>query len=86
MSKYYCKKCKKYHHRGKIYIDHLNYKKKVLNELNSVQFGGKKVNIDGLRPIAKRQLHRLLKKIISSGNYELYKNEIIKLMNKEKGK
>ncbi|MFX1313986.1 MAG: hypothetical protein ACFFHD_15450 [Promethearchaeota archaeon] len=84
MHKYYCKKCKKYHYRGKIYKDHLNYKKEDTIKDNYPDDENIKIDLDILRPIAKRQLHRLFKKMKSSGNHELYKNEIIKLIKNEK--
>ena len=84
MNKYYCKKCNKYHYRGKIYENHLDYKKEDTNKDTYPDDENIKVNLDTLRPIAKRQLRRLFKKIKSSGNHELYKNEIIKLIKNEK--
>ncbi len=84
MHKYYCKKCKKYHYRGKIYKEHSDYKKEEFNKDNYPDVENRKINLDTLRPIAKRQLRRLLKKMDSSGNHELYKNEIIKLIRNEK--
>jgi len=84
MHKYYCKKCKKYHYRGKIYKEHLDYKKEEYNKDNYPDVENIKINLDTLRPIAKRQLRRLLKKMESSGNHELYKNEITKLIRNEK--
>ena len=84
MHKYYCKKCKKYHYRGKIYKEHSDYKKEEFNKDNYPDVENIKINLDTIRPIAKRQLRRLLKKMESSGNHELYKNEIIKLIRNEK--
>ncbi|TFF90894.1 MAG: hypothetical protein EU548_00660 [Promethearchaeota archaeon] len=85
MEKYYCTECKRYHYRGKIYQEHLSYKKK--KDINSL----KKNEIDSLdlerfRPIAQRQISRLLIKMESTGNHELYSNEISKIINKELGK
>lgn len=40
-------------------------------------------DIDSLRPIAKQRLNTLLKKMKETGKYELYKEEIIKLIEKE---
>ncbi|MFX1502996.1 MAG: hypothetical protein ACFFDH_18695 [Promethearchaeota archaeon] len=86
MQKYYCNKCKKNHHRGKIYKDHLEYKKKEIskNKDKEAEDDTIKVNLDTLRPIAKRQLNRLYKKMKLSGNHEFYKTEIIKLIKNEK--
>jgi hypothetical protein len=63
MHKYYCKKCKKYHYRGKIYNEHSDYKKEESNKDNYLDIESNKKNLDTLRPIAKRQLRILLKKI-----------------------
>lgn len=84
MHKYYCKKCKKYHYRGKIYKEHSDYKKEEFNKNNYPDVENIKINLDTLRPIAKRQLHTLFKKMESSDNHEFYKNEIIKLVRNEK--
>jgi hypothetical protein len=84
LHKYYCKKCEKYHYRGKIYKEHLDYKKEEISKNNYPNDENIKINLDNLRPIAKRQIHRLFKKMKSSGNRVLYKNEIIKLIKKEK--
>ena len=84
LHKYYCKKCKKYHYRGKIYKEHLDYKKKEISKNNYPDDENIKIDLDSLRPIAKRQLRMLFKKMKSSGNHELYKNEIIKLIENEK--
>jgi hypothetical protein len=87
MNKYYCKKCKRYHHRGKIFKDHMKYSKdhnikdKEINSDEEII----KLNLDEFRPIAKRQLNRLVKKANRTGNYELYKNQIIKLIKEEGG-
>ena len=87
MDKYYCSKCKKYHHRGKIYKDHLKYKKEK-EHLDNLNNKNQKltINYDELRPIAKRQLHRLFRKMELTGNQELYKHEIFKLLENEKRK
>jgi len=84
MHKYYCKKCKKYHYRGKIYKEHSDYKKEEFNKDDYLDVENTKINLDTLRPIAKRQLRTLLKKMKLSDNHELYKNEINKLIKNEK--
>ncbi|MFW9897201.1 MAG: hypothetical protein ACFFD7_15470 [Candidatus Thorarchaeota archaeon] len=83
MKKYYCDKCNIYHHRGKIFKDHYEFRRK---KTKNQSYGGEEleINLDDLRPIAKRQLHRLLRKAKKSNNRELYKNEIIKLIESEK--
>ena len=83
MKKYYCKKCDKYHYRGKIYQEHIYFKR----EITQNQFydnNETKINLDDLRPVAKRQFYRLLKKAKSSKNSDFYRNEIIKLIENEK--
>lgn len=40
-------------------------------------------DINSLRPIARQRLDTLLKKMNETGRYELYKEEIIKLIKKE---
>ncbi|MFX1420054.1 MAG: hypothetical protein ACFE9N_14140 [Promethearchaeota archaeon] len=86
MHKYYCNNCKKHHHRGKIYENHLEYKKEERrkNDDKNLKDDETKINFNDLRPIAKRQFRRLYKKMNLSGNHELYKTEIIKLIKKEK--
>jgi hypothetical protein len=81
--KYYCNKCKRYHHRGKIYREHLKFEVKE-DTTNKSENETLKVEFKSLRPIAERQLNRLLKKIDKTGNNEIYKKEIIKLIKNEK--
>ena len=82
MEKYYCTKCKRNHYRGKIYQKHLSYKKKNESKLSSK---GKMTSLDfeKLRPIAQRQIRRLLERMEYTKNIELYKNEIKKVINNE---
>ena len=58
--------------------------KKEENITEDNEFESIKVDLESLRPIAKRQIHRLLKKIRATGNHEIYKKEIIKLIRNEK--
>ncbi|MFW9941231.1 MAG: hypothetical protein ACFFFT_09330 [Candidatus Thorarchaeota archaeon] len=83
ISRYYCTKCKKHHHRGNIYREHLKFKKKD-KCTKTVDYENIKINFESLRPIARRQLNRLLKKIDTTGNHEIYKMEIIKLIKNER--
>ncbi len=83
MHKYYCTKCKKHHHKGKIYREHLKFKEEN-KSTNTIDDENIRVDLESLRPIAKRQLNRLLKKMDKTGNHELYKKEIINLIKKEK--
>ncbi|MFW9998721.1 MAG: hypothetical protein ACFE9Q_05975 [Candidatus Hodarchaeota archaeon] len=84
MNKYYCNKCDKYHYRGKIYREHLDFKREKISKDISADDKELEINFKKLRPIAKRQLQRLFKKAKHSGNHELYKKEIIKLIENEK--
>ena len=58
---YYCTECKKKHRCGKIYQDHLQFKKVEKKEYPSDKI--MKFNIDSLRPIAQRQITKYLEKI-----------------------
>ncbi|MFW9901229.1 MAG: hypothetical protein ACFFDY_08075 [Candidatus Thorarchaeota archaeon] len=62
----------------------MKYKKEQIQEDIHLDNDDTRINYKKLRPIAKRQLHRLVKKAKSSGNHELYKKEIIKLIRNEK--
>lgn len=84
MQKYYCGNCEKHHHRGKIYKKHLKFKKEEVSKF--AEYEKLSVDLESLRPIAKRQLSRLLKKMNLTGNHELYKKEIIKLIKNERKK
>lgn len=71
MEKYYCTECERNHYRGKIYQKHLCYKKK--KESNSIMI--KEINsldLEKLRPVAQRLIGRLLIKMESTGNFELF--------------
>ncbi|TFF88164.1 MAG: hypothetical protein EU550_01815 [Promethearchaeota archaeon] len=87
--KYYCTKCKKHHVRGRIYKEHLKYKQeeKVNFEKKFAPRKIRNMNIEELklRPIAKRQIRRLYKKMKLSNNSEIYKHEIEKIILKESG-
>lgn len=80
MNKYYCTICQKHHFRGKIYEDHLPYKKKKLKikKVNTKQLI--EFNEEDLRPIARRQLRRLLKKLNKLDNKDYYIGEINRLI------
>ena len=77
-------KCKRYHHRGKIHHEHIDYRRKKIKNQNFDNYKEIDINLDEFRSIAKRQLNRLFKKAKSTGNHELYKNQIIKLIKNEK--
>jgi len=91
MSKYYCVKCKRYHHRGKIYDKHQKFKKgnqKTPNYEDSNKSISMKdilnYDISDFRNIAKRQFKNLFKKMQESREYEMYSQEIKKLILHEK--
>ncbi|MFX1504320.1 MAG: hypothetical protein ACFFDH_25395 [Promethearchaeota archaeon] len=84
MNKYYCKRCNKNHYRGKIFKEHLKFKKEHIRENDHPDNEEIKVNLKTLRPIARRQLRRLFQKAKLSGNHDLYKNEIARLIKNEK--
>lgn len=94
VKKYYCKKCRKFHFRGKIYKAHFKYKKDTLPANSSKRKLQRKSldkeislnNIDysKLRPIAQRQLSNLILKLKTTNTYSsIYKEEINKLINYE---
>lgn len=94
ISKYFCKKCKRFHYHGKIYEDHLKYNDKEKNKKNisknlnlksrkENKIQSKKVmdfNYDTLRPIAKRQIDKLFDKMRTTHNNDLYVFQINKLI------
>lgn len=75
-------KCNRTHHRGKVYKDHLEFKRKNENtppesiKINDVQ----DLELKGLRPIAKKQILRFLKKIKTNGRKNLYLSEINRIL------
>lgn len=80
MTKYYCLKCEKYHYRGKIYNNHLQFKreqnyneKKDLTNIEELEF-------ESLRPIAKRQILLLIRKMENSKMPEFYKKQITRVI------
>jgi hypothetical protein len=76
MTKYYCSKCNKYHYRGKIYKNHLKFKraKSDLDKYKHIELN--EIEIRNLRPIAQRQIFNLLKKMRKSKKPKLYEREI----------
>lgn len=50
-----------------------------MNENEKITF-----DINSLRPLAKQRLNTLLKKMHETKKYELYKKEIVKLIEKER--
>lgn len=72
IKKYYCKKCSRYHYRGKIYKEHKLYKKK---KSNSDSYSRSRIidfNFKELRPIAQRQVLRLIMKMKATDKKEMY--------------
>jgi hypothetical protein len=83
LKKYYCKKCERYHHRGKIYQKHLIYKKNKQKKAKvqiSRDINPKDVNFEDLRPIAKRQILSLLKRMTRTEHPEYYKKRIMQVI------
>ncbi len=88
--KYYCLKCNRHHHEklGTIYEKHLKFSnKKILNKNELEQVKSKipddkilEFDMKKLRPIAKRQINRLLKKLSYEKKPELYIWEINRLL------
>lgn len=92
--KYFCSKCNRFHYRGEIYDKHLEYKEEELKKKDTSKFIGKKskkkkkipsdkvinFNYESLRPIAKRQIDRLYKKMRKTNNKELYIFQINKVI------
>ncbi|MFX1256360.1 MAG: hypothetical protein ACFFAN_00730 [Promethearchaeota archaeon] len=90
--RYFCSKCKRKHYRGKIYENHLKYRKKNNKVINPNK---KKKNFipsneiiefdfNELRPIAWRQIRRLVMKMHQTKNFKLYTKEINKILLHEK--
>ena len=81
--KYYCTKCKKYHHHGKFYEEHIQYKKDKMNPSNvqiSKDINPEDVNFEELRPIAKRQILSLLKRMTRTEHPDYYKKRILRVI------
>ena len=75
MKKYYCPECKRYHHRGKIYKEHLKYiqnKKEPSKVQISQDVDLKDVAFEDLRPIAQRQILSLLRRMTRAEYPEYY--------------
>lgn len=89
INRYYCNFCRRYHYRGKIYQKHLNYqeKKKKKTKAN-FNLKNKKIPTNKfiqfkkneLRPIAKRQINRLFRKMYLTKKFNLYTREINKII------
>jgi len=83
LKKYYCTKCKRYHHRGKIYKEHLQYKenKRKPSKVHiSRDIDLKDVDFEDLRPIAKRQILSLLKRMTRTEHPDFYKKRIMRVI------
>lgn len=83
MEKYYCTKCRKDHHRGKIYTNHLNFKRKEVKVDDSQLIDPEDVNFEDLSPIAKRQILSLIKRMKKNYYPEFYKNRIMNVIKYE---
>lgn len=88
--KYYCTICEHYHYKklGKIYKKHIKYSNKNLIKKTSLDKVKNEIPDDKildfdtkkLRPIARRQLNRLLNKLRYKKKQELYIWEINRLL------
>jgi hypothetical protein len=83
MKKYYCSKCSKHHYRGKIYKDHIEFKKQEIDYESSNSEDIDFTNLKNLRPIAKRQILKLIRKMNTSKKPGLYKNQIKRVIEYE---
>ncbi len=86
MEKYYCIKCDRYHRRGKIYKNHLVYRKGTQKSESVPSDEIIKVNYKKLRPIAKNQLLILFKKLRRSNRKSVYREQINKLIRYERNR
>ncbi len=89
MKKYFCSKCKKNHFRGKIFEEHLKYRKKNNNANNKKKnsIPSDKIiefDFEELRPIARRQIRKLVMKMHYTKKFGLYTKEINKIILHEK--
>lgn len=92
MKTYFCLKCKRNHYRGKIYEDHLKYSKKI-NKNNNPNHNKEssipsneivEFDFNKLRPIARRQIRRLVIKMHQTKEFRFYRKQINKLLLYEK--
>ena len=89
MKKYFCSKCKRTHFRGKIFEEHLKYRKTRNNpkQKKKSSIPSEKIiefEFDELRLIARRQIQRLVMKMHKTKNFRLYTKEINKIILYEK--
>jgi len=82
---YYCTKCKRKHKTGKIYNDHLEFQEQEETEIPSNNILLNREGIMSLRPIAQRQIARLLKRLKLTNRRSLYIREINKVIMYERG-
>ena len=83
LKKYYCTRCKRYHHRGKIYEKHLQFKKNKKKSSRikiSQDVDLKDVSFEDLRPIAQRQILSLLRRMTRAEYPEYYKKRIMRVI------
>ncbi|MFX0071520.1 MAG: hypothetical protein ACFFAO_10565 [Candidatus Hermodarchaeota archaeon] len=95
MKKYYCSKCVRFHYRGKIYKEHIKYKSGKKHVPKTYNKAGKdfppsdkfiEFDYNKLRPIARRQIQRLINKMYKTRNFRLYTKEINRTIIYEKEK
>lgn len=81
---YYCSECKGNHRHGKIYEEHMRYKRSEPDNVPSKKI--LKCNWDYLRPIAQRQIMHYARKMLldkqnnGSSRKEMYIHEINKVI------
>ncbi len=80
ITKYYCSKCNKYHYRGKIYENHLQYEEKKIKKKKIPKDKILDFNMDQLRPIARRQISRLFDKMKTTKHNKFYIREINRII------
>jgi hypothetical protein len=83
LTKYFCTKCEKHHHRGKIYQEHQDFKREKVLAEEPINNESILYDFDSLRPVAKRQILKLIKKMKKSTKPEIYKKQIEKVIQYE---
>ncbi|MFX0018951.1 MAG: hypothetical protein ACFFAF_09495 [Candidatus Hermodarchaeota archaeon] len=81
--KYYCKKCKRYHYRGKIYKEHRQHRKIRNKSTSYLKNGIINFNFEELRPITQRQVLTLIKKMKETNNKEMYIEQLNRVIQHE---
>lgn len=77
---YFCRECQRTHYRGKIYKEHIKYKKKTDADIPDNRLY--KMRGYTLKNLAKRQLTQLMKKYLRDKR-SIYTKQMNKLLLKE---